>query len=162
MGFQTTVQPYAAPAVEGDFASSNPRATAVTPVDGAAHVAGVGGLTVARFGWSNASGVVLNSGSGAPTGFIKREMQALIITWLAESGLTIQDGLPVTLFNAGDFWAKATVGGATIGQKVFASLTTGQIQTGAAGATIAGYVETNFKVVSTCLVNELFKMSTWG
>lgn len=158
MPFQTQVNQYPAPAVAGDFASANPRA-AVLAGEGQ-FVAGSGGATVGLFAWA-ASGLVTNAGSGAPTGFIHRDMEALITTFLAEDSMVIPEGLPVTLFSAGDFWVKTgTV--ATVGQKVFASNTTGGVQTGAAGATIAGYTETPWHVDSAGAVGELIQISTWG
>jgi len=158
MTFQSTVNLQPAPAVAGDFASANPRATVLA--DAGALVAGTGGVTVGRFAWAN-SGVVLNSGTGAPTGFVHRENNALITAFLAESSLVIPDGMGLTLFNGGDFWAK-TLTTATVGQKVFASLTTGEVKTGATGATVDGYVETSFKVASAASANELIKITTWG
>jgi hypothetical protein len=158
MSFQKTVNQYLAPAVAGDFASANPRASVVAGEG--QFVAGSGGVTVGLFAWAVA-GVVTNAGSGAPTGFVHRDLQALITTFLAEAGLVIPQGLPVTLFNQGDFWVK-TGTSATLGQKVFASLTTGGVQTGAAGATIGGYIETPWKVDSVGGVNELIQISTWG
>lgn len=160
MGFQTVVNQQQAPAIAGDFASANPRAAVLSPVD-ASFVAGTTGATVGLFGWSDANGNVTNAGSGVPTGFIHRDQQALITTFLAQNGNTIPQGMTVTLFNQGDFWAQTgTV--ATVGQKVFASNTTGAIETGAAGATIAGYTETAFHVDSAGAVGELIKISTWG
>jgi hypothetical protein len=160
MGFQTVVNQQQAPAVAGDFASANPRAAVLSPVD-ASFIAGTGGATVGLFGWSDANGNVTNAGSGAPTGFIHRDQQALITAWLGEESNVIPQGNTVTLFNQGDFWAK-TGTTATIGQKVFASNTTGAIETGAAGATVAGYTETAFHVDSAGAVGELIKISTWG
>lgn len=161
MSFQTQVNTYQAPAVAGDFASINPRATAVAG-EGAL-TAGAAGVVIGNFAWSDANGVVLNTGTGAPTGFVHRETQALITAFLAESGLIIPQGLPVTLYTAGDFWVKTTTA-ATPGQKIFANLTTGAAQTGAAGATIGGYVETKWAVPagSSALANELVKMTTWS
>ena len=59
----------------------------------------------------------------------------------------------------GDFWAVAkTV--AVIGQKVFAVIADGTIKTGAAGAAVAGAVETDFKVVTAGAIGELIIIST--
>lgn len=159
MPFQKTVNQYYAPAVAGDFASTNPRAS-VLAGEGA-FVAGTGGATVGVFAWADANGLVTNAGSGAPTGFIHRDMQALITLFLAETSMVIPQGLPVTLHSAGDFWVKTgTV--ATVGQKAFASNTDGTVKTGATGATIAGYTETKWSVDSAGAVGELIKISTWG
>ncbi|HIC9070647.1 TPA: phage cement protein, partial [Klebsiella michiganensis] len=51
---------------------------------------------------------------------------------------------------------------ATRGQKVFASLTTGEVQVAAAGATVAGFIETAFYAASDCDAGELVKISTWS
>jgi hypothetical protein len=159
MTFQTSIKAQQAPAVEGDFASANPRAS-VLAGEGA-FVAGAAGATVGRFGWADASGLVTNVGSGAPTGFIHREMNALITVYLGVSSMVIPAGLIVTLMSAGDFWAKSlTV--ATVGQKVFASNTDGTVKTGAAGATVAGYTETKWTVGSAGAANDLIKISTWA
>jgi hypothetical protein len=162
-GFQQTVNLQQAAAVAGDFASANPRSSVVSH-EGTL-VAGATGVTVGRFAWATAAGVVSNAGSGKPTGFVPRlQGAALITTYLAETSLLIPQGFEVTLMVTGDYWVAPTVNPATIGQKVFASLTTGQIQTDAAGATVAGYIETDFAVSGfpvggTGAVGELIVMS---
>jgi hypothetical protein len=159
MTFQTFVNAQQSPAVEGDFSSSNPRASVTTGES--MFVAGATGAVVGNFGWADVNGLVTNVGAGAPTGFIYRNMQALITVFLGASTMTIPTGVPVTLFSQGEFWDKtATV--ATVGQKVFASNTDGTAKTGAAGATIAGYTETKWFVDSPAAVGELMKISTWG
>lgn len=159
MPFQTTVNITPAPAVAGDFASANPNASVLAGPG--AFVAGTGGANVGLFGWADTNGLVTNAGSGVPTGFIHRDMQALIVTWLASASMNIPEGQPVTLMSAGDFWAQ-TLTVATVGQKVFASNTDGTVKTGAAGATIAGYTETKWSVGSAAAVNELVKITTWN
>jgi hypothetical protein len=158
MGFQTKINQYLAPGVEGAFASNNPHANYLAG-EGAL-VAGDDGLMIGRFAW-DVSGVASNAGTGAPSGFVHRDGQASIVDWLGAASNLIQPGREVTLMSAGDFWAR-TLTAATRGQKVFASLTTGQVQTGAAGATIAGYVETAFSVGSVAAAGEVIKISTWS
>lgn len=135
MGFQTQVNITPAPAVEGDFASANPRASVVAGPG--ALVAGADGVTVGRFAWADANGVVSNSGAGVPTGFVHRDMQALITEWLGEASMVIPQGLMVTLHNQGDFWARTSTA-AVIGQKVYANFATGAISTGPTGTPPAG------------------------
>jgi hypothetical protein len=101
---------------------------------------------------------VLNAGAGVPDGFIHRNWKGLITVWLAEGSMIVPQGNEITLFNGGDFWAR-TATAATVGQKVFASLTTGSIVTAAAGALVAGFIETKFVVRTPCLANELTKIS---
>jgi hypothetical protein len=157
-GFQSVINQYPAPGIEGGFASTNPHATYLAGE--AALVAGTNGLTIGRFAW-DVNGVASNAGTGAPSGFVHRDGQAVITTWLGDASNVIQSGREVTLMVAGDFWARTSTA-ATRGQKIFASITTGQIQTGAAGATIAGYAETNFEAGSVAAAGELVKISTWS
>ena len=157
-GFQNAMNMYPAPGVEGDFASANPTASLLA-TDGAL-VAGSSGLTVGYFAWV-VNGVASNAGTGAPAGFVHREGQASITTWLAQASQLIQPGREVTLMTRGDFLARTSTA-STVGQKIFASLTTGQICTGAAGATIAGYVETSFYAGSAVAAGELVMITTWN
>ncbi|UCL84505.1 hypothetical protein [Pseudomonas sp. HS-18] len=157
MGFQKTVNQYPAPAVEGDFASANPRAS-VLPSAGVM-VADTGGVTVGRFAWVDGD-TVSNAGAGAPSGFIHRDHQALNFALLSEATMVIPEGYGVTVHNQGDFWARTTTI-ATVGQKVFASNTTGEVATGATGATVAGFTETKWSVASAAAANELIKISSW-
>ncbi len=157
-GFQSVINQYPAPGIEGGFASTNPDATYLAGE--AALVAGPNGLTIGRFAWA-VDGVASNAGTGAPSGFVHRDGQAVITTWLGDASNVIQSGREVTLMVAGDFWARTSTA-ATRGQKIFASTTTGQVQTGAAGATIDGYAETNFIAGSVAAAGELVKISTWS
>jgi hypothetical protein len=146
------------PAVEGDFASDNPRATVLAGPGGLVS-SSITGVIVGRFAWATPGGLVTNAGTGAPTGFVHREQQALITVFLEEASMAVPIGMAITLYNLGDFWAKTgTV--ATIGQKVFASNMDGSIKTGAAGDTIAGYTETKWFVGSPAAVGELIKITT--
>lgn len=161
MGFQNTLQINPAPATLGDFASVNPRSTAPAPEGG--FVAGSTGVIVGRFAWIDSNDAakkeIINSGSGKPLGFIANTREALITGFLAESGLTIQTGYPVTVYQKGDYYAVVTVEAATRGQKAFASLTTGAMQPGNAGATIVGFVETDYFITEDAAVGELTKIS---
>lgn len=124
MGFQTQVNAQQAPAVAGDFASSNPRAAFVAPEGG--FVAGAAGVTVGRFAWIQSDGkTVLNSGTGKPDGFIHREQQALITTYLAEASNVVPVGRPVTIMRTGDYFAKANSSSAVKGEKVYAKFQDG-------------------------------------
>lgn len=112
-GFQSVINQQQAPGVEGDFASANPKASLLAG-EGAL-VAGANGVVVGRFAWVS-NGVVNNTGTGAPAGFVHREGQASVTTWLGESSMTIQPGVQMTLMTAGDYWVK-TAGAATVGRR---------------------------------------------
>ncbi|HDJ1441610.1 TPA: hypothetical protein PPN70_004059 [Serratia rubidaea] len=157
-GFPNQINQYPAPGIEGAFASLNPY-TSYVAGEGAL-VTGAEGLTIGRFAWV-VKGVASNKGTGAPSGFVPRDGQASIVEWLDAASNVIQPGRECTLHTAGDYWALTTTA-ATVGQKVFASLTTGEVATGAAGATVDGFVETSFSVASDAAAKERIKISTWS
>lgn len=132
MSFQKTLYQQPALAVEGDFASANPRSSVLA--DEAALIADPLGLTVGRFAWilGNAA---RNFGTGVPAGFVYRGMTSAITAWLGNASMLIPGGLPATLFNEGDFWARCG-NAATPGQKAFADLGNGTISAAAAGASV--------------------------
>ena len=153
-GFQKQVNLQQAPAVAGDFASSNPRAVALAGQG--ALVAGVGGVTVGKFAWIDDDGnTVLSRGTGnrKPHGFVHREQQALISTYLAESGNLIPAGFPVTLHNQGDFYATITgsTAATSFGQAVYATYATGDITIGSAatGASVTASMGATFTATGT-------------
>jgi hypothetical protein len=103
-------------------------------------VAGTGGLTVGKFAWIASDGksaVNYGTATQAPNGFVHREQQALITTYLAESGNVIPAGMACTLMNEGDFYAVLTGdNAAVIGSAIYADYDTGDVQAvaGAGGA----------------------------
>lgn len=143
-GFQTQVGVQPAPAVAGDFASSNPRQVVLAGPGGL--VAGSAGVTIARFAWANLSikdadnspAVVNNfpvGGGGAPTGFVHRAQQGLNTTFLSDASMVVPSGFPITLFSAGDFFVKND--GATQalpGQKAYANYADGRVTFAATGS----------------------------
>lgn len=139
-GFQTSATYNPAPGVEGDFASTNPRASALAGPGGL--IAGTSAI-VGRFAWATASLIdadgapaVLNSfGSGPITGFIHRENQALIPNYLQEFGMTVPAGFPITAMIVGDFWVRnAGTTQALPGQKAYANYSNGAATFAATGS----------------------------
>jgi hypothetical protein len=164
-GFQTAVNITQAPAVEGDIASVNPRRAAPSAAGG--WTAGSGGVTIGRFAWgdltSTDSVLVNNAVSGVPNAIVAREEQALITTYLSESGLVIPQGYSVgSAYSGGDFWVKNT-GSATsaVGNKAYAKLADGTIIFDATGqvGSHSGYVETKWYAWTIGAQNELVKIS---
>lgn len=142
-GFQSLVSSNLAPAVEGDFASTNPRKVVLAGPGGL--IAGPEGVTVGRFAWvssqyiddNGAPAVVDNFASGGSqvAGFVHREQQGLIQTYLQEAGMVVPAGFGITLFDSGDFWAKnAGSGQALPGMKAYANLNDGKVTFAASGA----------------------------
>lgn len=131
MGFQRVINQQPAPAVAGDFASNNPRTSVVPPVE-AGFVSAVGeAVTVGFFAWGGSDGKVYSAianvpAGGSALGFVARQPNipsVLITTFLGESRMTLNDGLPATLQNGGEYWA--SIQGGAIGDAVFALNTTG-------------------------------------
>ena len=162
MPFQSSVNVTQAPGVAGDFASANPRHS--TPSVPGGFVAGPNGLTIGLFAWADTgTGTILsNTGTGLPTCFVHRAMQALITTYLSEYGMTIPAGMGVgEMFNAGDFFVKnAGASAVTIGMKAFANNTNGTISFAATGATVTGSIETKWYAMTMGAAGELIKMSS--
>jgi hypothetical protein len=133
-GFQTFVNTDLPVAVEGDFASANPRASMLSI--GSQLVAGSAGVVVGRFGRALlADGSITNAkpAGASRLGFIHRDQPALITGWLQQASMVVQAGLEMTMFDMGDFWARFA-GGAAVGQKVFASNLDGAAEAGTAGS----------------------------
>lgn len=139
--FQNQVNVAQVPAVEGDFASTNPRASVLAGPGGI--VAGLLGVTVGRFAWvtgvHDGDGYPAQAntfGFGVPTGFVHREQQGLNTTYLSQAGMVIPSGFPVTLMASGDYWVKNTgAAQANPGMKAFVNLATGVVVFKAAGGT---------------------------
>lgn len=151
--FPNQVNTLQAPAVEGDFATANPRAS-VLAGEGAL-IAGRGvidgvvvpGIVVGRFGWTtyesvdndNAPGTVNTFGSGQPAGLVHRAQVGFILPFLATASMLLPTGQQTMLFNKVDLWVKnrgATA--AQIGQKAFAVFADGSASFAATGATPGG------------------------
>jgi hypothetical protein len=171
--FQTQVNVQPAPAVAGDFASANPRATVLAGPS--ALVAGSAGVTVGYFAWAvstnaanvntgvtDAFDIANNFGPGVPTGFVHREQQALITAFLASNTQVIPPGLPVVLHSAGDFWVRNSgTAAVTAGMKAYANNANGSISfaaTGnptASGSGTASTIAVNAGSTSTIAVNSV-------
>lgn len=140
-GFQSQVLVQPAPAVAGDFADANPRWTVNAGPGGL--VAGANGVVVGRFAWWSASAIdpdgaptIVNSfGTGPVTGFVHREQQGLITTYLADASMVVPQGFPVTLFNGGGFWVKNDgAAEAVVGNKAYANFADGKVSFAATGS----------------------------
>jgi hypothetical protein len=112
MPFQNAVNVQPVPGIPGDFASLNPRFSAMIGPGGL--IAGPAGVTIGAFAWSTdtfidsdgAPAIVNSFGSGPVTGFVPRNQQGLITTFLAETSNIIPSGFQMSLFTGGDFWIK--------------------------------------------------------
>jgi hypothetical protein len=143
MPFQNRVNLYQAPAIEGDFASDNPRSTVLAGPGGL--VAGPGGVVVGKFAWVDPDARTTNSFGASPfgpDGFVHRDQQALIQNYLQEESMMVPKGFGVTLHNTGDFWARNLGPAALVkGSPVYAGYADGGIYSAApAGASATGSI----------------------
>ena len=164
---QKSVNLYPAPAVQGDRASQNP--FVYTPQN---YLAGAP-ITVGTVVWESSEETnpkqVLNTGTGAPLGFVERIQNVFNYDLTSEGTLVIPEGAPMTAVALrGDFWvvADTTV---TVGMAVFASTTDGTIKFAAAGSTQSGSVETAYRAMTAgaegdmiIISNEAVSVSTGG
>lgn len=136
MGFQTAVQTQPGVGEEGDFGDANIRASVIGAPGAFVAAPTPRAPIVGRFNWADqATTLVYGNYRGeltAKLGFLHREQQALITTFLADSTQRINQGIPVTLHDQGCFWAKFAAG-ASVGQKVFANYVDGSCYAAATG-----------------------------
>lgn len=166
MTFQTQVYINPAQAVAGDFASSNPM---IYKLSGTGLcVADSSGVTVGHFAVLNTNGTVTSVPGAAPSsntriGFVHREMNAQIVTYLAESSMVIYPGQPVSLFGKGDFWVKADAisGTPSRGTSILWDTTTGLISVG--GTATATLIDTGYVLISeSATAGQLVAISNTG
>lgn len=144
-GFQTQVGVVQAPAVEGDFSSTNPRLSVNAGPGGL--IAGPLGCAVGRFGWlafnpadgDGAPAAVNNYGSTKPDCIVPRPgQQALITTYLQTASMIIAPGFAMYAMRACDIWVKNLGSGQAVpGLKAFANLSNGTVSRFAATGTSA-------------------------
>lgn len=152
--FQNKVNLVPAIGLPGAYAAVNP---IVSTAKG--YIAKVN-VPVGGFCWEDATdaGQVNPSGTGAPLGFVVREVAYTMCN--ADAINYVPAGGNVSVQKKGDFFVQAAVA-VTKGQKVFADTTTGAVKAGAAGATVSGAVETDFYFVTTAEANEISVISNW-
>lgn len=143
--FQTHTNFLQAPGIAGDFASANPRFSALSSqyYNVVGFQAGPAGLIVGRFAWLDKSSysIASNSGSGAPNAFAGRQnMTGLITQYLNAYTMTIPAGFPASnLYDGGDFWiVNSGATEAVPGMKAYADNTTGLATFAATGAPTTG------------------------
>lgn len=154
---QVNVQP--AIGVAGDFADSNPRASVDAGAGGL--ISGASGVVIGRFAWLSAStidadgapAIVNNTGAGKPQGFVHREQQGLITTYLTAFGMTIAPGFQMGLMASGGYLAKNDGAGQALpGMKAYANLADGSVTFALTGAPTAGLSATASVAASTASV----------
>lgn len=171
-GFQSIVNRQPAPGQAGDFYGTNMRAVVLgsnvpygAPGAGGAAaigqlVAPLGGLVVGNFAWADLNTGAVSQGfdPAGQLGFLHREEQAIIVTYLGISTYVVNQGFPITLFSQGDFWGQFAAG-AVPGQFVYADPDSGALissatapvsdsVTASIGASFTGVVAANVLTVS--------------
>lgn len=146
--FPNQVNTIQAPAVAGDFASANPRASVLAGegalISGLGVINGVTvqGAVVGRFGWltyqqidnDNAPAVLNTFGAGIPAGLVARRQVGLITQYLGTSVQYLQTGFQIMAFNNVDMWVVNNGSqAAQVGMKAFANFADGSASFFAAG-----------------------------
>lgn len=138
-GFQNVVNRDPAPAIEGDFADANIRANVLAGPGAFLTAPAPRSPIVGHFAWGNQlTGQCTGNNGGeaaAKIGFVHRELQALIVPYLAGQEMLLEAGFAVTIYDQGSFWAKFALG-CTVGQKVFANYADGSCYAAAAGTAV--------------------------
>lgn len=160
--FQGQVNILPAIGVPGQHMSTNPL---VSTQKGycAADTVTIGGFVWAATVVAKNDAFVKSTGTGAPLGFAVREITNPL-GYNKSASNTVPTGFPVSVAVKGDF-AVITRTAATVGQSVFAVLADGSIKTGAAGASVEGAVETDYKVVNINgggAVGDIIVISNWA
>lgn len=120
-------------------------------------------VTVKENGAKKTDAFVKSTGKGVPLGFAVREITNPL-GYNKSASNTVPTGFPVSVAVKGDF-AVITGTVATVGQSVFAVLADGSIKTDAAGNTVDGAVETDYKVVNINgggAVGDIIVISNWA
>ena len=156
MAMQKKVNLYQAVAVQGDRASQNP--TVYMPFN---FLAG-GNITGGTFVWQDPANPndILNSGTGAPLGFIERILTNFNYVLTSEGTLIVEEGGELAVAVRGDFYALADAS-VTVGMAVFANNTTGAVKFAEAGSTQSGYTETNWRALTAGAAGDLIIISNW-
>ena len=154
--FQSVVNLEPAIGLPGGYAAVNPIVS--TPRGYIAKAA----VKVGGFCWedSTVAGQVNPSGSGQPLGFVVREVNVPMGTHVAYTN-EVPAGATVTVAVEGDFYVQPAAS-VTKGQKVFASLTTGAVSGGSAGAAVSGSVETNWTFDTSAGAGEIAIITNHG
>ena len=159
--FQSRVNFYNPLGVEGDFASANPRVTALTPGFDSngemigAFIAGPNGVTIGNFVWVEADGRTVNNyatGAVKPSGFVHRDQQGLLTEYLQAAGTLIPAGFPVSIMVEGDFLDLIAGGSdAVYGSSCYASYADGSLWIGSAptGFSATGSIGATFTATGT-------------
>ena len=152
--FQKNVGLYNKGAIAGDRASQNP--TVYVPTN---FLAG-GTVNVGSFVWRDATNPateVVNTGSGAPLGFIERTINHDNFDIEVEGTLAIPEEGNVTVAKRGDFYVEAD-GAVAIGAKVYTEPATGAVTF----TTTETTVDTGFvAVTAAAAAGELVIISNW-
>jgi hypothetical protein len=109
-------------------------------------------VTLGRFvfaGDDETGSTVVSSGAGQPLGLaVVTKTEANLDLALFEASMAVAAGNPVTVAERGGYFVVAATN-AVKGQAVYANLTDGAIATAATGQTMAGYVETIWRVAAS-------------
>ena len=146
-GFQSFVNKELPPAIAGDFAGANIKASIIASDWG--FVASPAGLTAGLIAWANPTTKQLSQyfQPGSICGFVHRESQGTIVNYLGVATMKQIGGKQAVAYDLGEFWGIFNAGG-TAGQKVYADPVTGALSGNTTGNSVSGAI-TSASLAST-------------
>lgn len=158
MPFQSNINMSQPQGWHGDFATINSRVTAYG-TDGA-YQAGSKGINAGSFVWVDDTDLIAqNSGSGAPAGFVGRDLSGLITQYINEHSSLIPEGFMVTIYEKGEFLVvlPAEISAIKRGDVVYTDTATGQVTISDSKTA----VETTYKYAASAKGGEMVAISSW-
>lgn len=134
-GFQSFVNKELPPAIAGDFAGANIKASVIASDWG--FIASPNGLLAGLIAWANPATKQMSQyfQPNSICGFVHRESQGTITTYLGVATMKTLGGRMAIAYDLGEFWGLFTAG-ATAGQKVYADPLLGTLTTNATGNSV--------------------------
>lgn len=143
--------------MEGQFASRRAPFVSMTAGPGRLIAGESYGVAIGRFAWADDAGIVRTIRTGDQRlGFVRQVFGPRRAIYVANGLRWIRQGLPVSLYVRGEFWARFN-GGALAGDTVYVSLLDGSPISGYA----ADALPSQWRVAMSAFPGELAVITTW-
>lgn len=147
VSFQTSINSSKPWGVRGDFMDGN--YNHMYPLTLLAKSGDTVAVEVGKFAWDNGDGTCSAVGTGKPTGLVHRTMTYPIYNLSDGATMIVPANYPVGIADKCSMLIEVT-DTPTVGNKIFVNNTTGAITNAAAGTTVEGATETDYKIVTLC------------
>ena len=147
ISFQTSINSSKPWGVRGDFLDDN--YNHMYPLTLLAKAGDDVAVEVGKFAWDNGDGTCSAVGTGKPTGLVHRTISYPISDIKTGASMVVPANYPCGIADKCSMLIEVS-DEPTVGNKIFVNNTTGAITNAAAGATVSGATETDFKIVTLC------------